>query len=407
MTDFVFSIADGVLWLSALPAAAGVAYLAWLTLFSARISRPLELKGPQPFFDIVVPSHNEEEGIGRTVKNLLALNWPADKFPVLVIADNCSDQTADKAREAGATVIERYDEKLRGKGYALARAFDASNADGKAQAVVVVDADTIVSSNLLQAFAARLEKGALAAQAHYGVANPDASWRTRLMAIALGMFHKVRSTGRERLGLSCGLRGNGMCFHHKLLSEVPHDAFSVVEDLEYGIRLGLAGHRVHYAAEAEVLGEMVSGEKASRSQRTRWEGGRKAIRKQHGLSLFLQAVERKDAVLFDLGMDVWTPPLSTLAMWTVVTAFVGAILFWLDGRAMSLHLGQVMCVGLALHVIRGWAVSGTGIKGLGTLALAPAYVAWKVLLKIKGQTAPPKEWVRTQREAEGDKPQQQ
>ena len=90
----------------------------------------------------------------------------------------------------------------------------------------------------------------------------------------------MRSHARERLGVCCGLRGNGMCFSHALIREVPHDAFCVVEDVEYGIRIGKNGHRVFYAYEAEVLGEMVAGEKASRSQRRRWEGGRVALMKQ-------------------------------------------------------------------------------------------------------------------------------
>ena len=98
-----------------------------------------------------------------------------------------------------------------------------------------MDADTLVSPNLLRAFAARLDAGAAAVQARYGVRNPDASWRTRLMAIAFALFHDLRSLGRERLGLSAGLRGNGMCFSTRLLREVPHQAFSVVEDLEYGL----------------------------------------------------------------------------------------------------------------------------------------------------------------------------
>lgn len=402
----MLTVADVLLMLLAAPFGLAIGYLVLLTLFSAKLPVP-ESGKEKPFFDIVVPAHNEEEGIGRTVKNLLALDWPPDRFRVLVIADNCKDETASRAREAGASVIVRHDDKLRGKGYALARAFEVSRADGKAEAVVVVDADTVVSSNLLQAFAARLHLGALAAQAHYGVANPDASWRTRLMAIALGMFHKVRSTGRERLKLSCGLRGNGMCFHHKLLAEVPHDAFSVVEDLEYGIRLGLAGHRVHYAAEAFVLGEMVSGEKASRSQRTRWEGGRKAIRKQHGFELFEKGLQQRSGLLFDLGLDVWTPPLSTLGLWTALLLTGGTALKLFGAPGGSLAAGSLMALGLGLHLLRGWAVSGTGAKGLMTLALAPVYVAWKILLKLKGQTSPPTEWVRTQRESEATVPPKQ
>ena len=121
---------------------------------------------------------------------------------------------------------------------------------------MVVDADTVVSRNLLSAFAARFERGASAVQADYGVRNPHASWRTRMMAIALAAFHGVRSAARERLGLSCGLRGNGMAFTKALLHAHPPAAFSIVEDLEYGIQLGYAGIRVEYVPEARVLGQM-------------------------------------------------------------------------------------------------------------------------------------------------------
>ena len=93
----------------------------------------------------------------------------------------------------------------------------------------IVDADSLASPNLLRACAERLERGAMAVQVDYAVLNPDASWRTRLMSIALASFHRLRSRARERLGVSCGLRGNGMCFSRALLREVPHAAYSMTE----------------------------------------------------------------------------------------------------------------------------------------------------------------------------------
>ena len=136
-------------------------------------------------------------------------------------------------------MLVRTDAARRGKGHALAFAFERCLADGFCDAVVVIDADTVVSKNLLSAFAARLARGASALQAEYGVRNPGSSWRTRLMTIALAAFHGVRSVARERLGVSCGLRGNGMAFSKALLLTNSPRAFSIVEDLEYGIQLGL------------------------------------------------------------------------------------------------------------------------------------------------------------------------
>lgn len=386
----------------ALPVLAGGLYLFFLSLLSVPPKPPT---APQPAtlrFTFVVPSHNEALGIAATVKNLLAVAYPAELRRVLVVADNCSDETAANARAAGAEVLERQNQELRGKGYALAFAFEKLLAEGTTDAVVVVDADTIVSAHLLDAYAARLAAGAVAVQAHYGVQNPNASWRTRLMRIALAMFHQVRSIGRERLGVSAGLRGNGMCFRTSLLAEVPHDAFSLVEDLEYGIRLGRKGHRVAYAWEADVLGEMVSGEQASRSQRARWEHGRAQMVKQFGWPLLREGLAKRSLLLFDLAMDVLVPPLSRLVMAGVAGAVASTVLVVLTGEgalAASLFSASLGCVGV--YVFAGWLHSGTGLRGLFDLAFAPVYVAWKVTLMVRQRGArKPAEWVRTTREGE-------
>ena len=205
-------------------------YLGLLTLLSVPRRAPVASKLAK--FVVVVPAHNEEAQIATTVQSLKAVDYPAELFDVLVVADNCTDATAAHAEAAGARVLQRQNDQLRGKGYALEYAFDTILTDPTVDAAVVVDADTVVSRSLLRAFAARLELGFLAVQAEYGVRNPDASWRTRLMAVALGMFHRLRSLGRERLEVSAGLRGNGMCFATKLLREHPHKAFGLVEDVE-------------------------------------------------------------------------------------------------------------------------------------------------------------------------------
>jgi cellulose synthase/poly-beta-1,6-N-acetylglucosamine synthase-like glycosyltransferase len=376
-------------------------YLGGLALLSWPPRPPVAPKPATLRFDFVVPAHDEAVGIAATVKSLHEVDYPKELFRVVVVADNCTDDTAAKAREAGAVVLERQHAELRGKGYALAHAFERCLTEG-ADAVVVVDADTLVSKNLLSAFAARLVAGNVAVQAHYGVQNPNASWRTRLMRIALAMFHQVRSIGRERLKVSAGLRGNGMCFRTSLLREVPHEAYSLVEDLEYGIRLGRRGFRVAYAFDAEVLGEMVSGESASRSQRNRWEDGRAQMLKLHGWPLLRDALKQRSGLLFDLAMDVLVPPLSRVVGFAMLGAVASAALLFFAGHgAWASGVYGLALSALGLYVFAGWLHSGTGLRGLLDLALAPAYVAWKVVLAFqrpKGQK--PGEWVRTTREGE-------
>lgn len=285
----------------------------------------------------------------------------------------------------------------RRKGYALDFAFQASHAHGGAYAVVVVDADTEVSANLLEAFSARIENGAKAIQAHYDVLNPQASWRTRLMAIAMASFHRVRSRARERLQLSCGIRGNGWCVTHRLLRQVPYRAFSLTEDIEYGIDLGLAGHRVHYADEAHVAATMVSGEQAARSQRQRWEGGRLQLIRSKIPSLLRAAMAPQGGVCLDLAFDLLVPPLSYVAVNVAALIVLASFaLLWESSMQIWWWLGLGCGVSLLLYVLRGWQLSGVGLRGLVDLARAPFFVFWKVLLMLRAHESP--EWVRTKRE---------
>lgn len=391
---------DTLLTLAALLLLVPVGYLGFLTLLSGKLPPP-KPGGEALRFDLVVPAHNEELGIGRTVNNLLELDWPKAQFRVLVVADNCKDTTAQKAREAGATVLERFSDTEKGKGYALHHAFTRSLADKRADAVVVVDADTLVSKNLLRAYASRLAQGALAVQAHYGVLEEKSSWRTRLMRIAFSVFHGVRSLARERLGVSCGLRGNGMCFAHALIEKVPHDAFSVVEDVEYGLRIGKQGIRVWYAHEAEVLGEMVSSEKASRSQRRRWEAGRLALMKQHGWPMLSLGLDNRSLMQVDLAADILVPPLTWLAAPVFLGFGLAGVLSLVQSSPLvALYPLSVALLTLTLYVLRGWMLSGVGLRGLGDLAYAPFYMAWKIALMLRPAAEKKGEWVRTTREAE-------
>ena len=380
----------------AVPATAISLYLLLLTLLSRAPSGILR-SSQRMCFDVIVPAHDEAAQIEGVVASLRKLRWPADGFRVLVVADNCSDSTALLAAAAGAQVLERHDADRRGKGYALAFAFRASQAQGWADAVVVVDADTEVSTNLLEAFAVRIENGANAVQAHYAVLNSHASWRTRLMTIALASFHRVRSRARERLGLSCGIRGNGWCVTHRVLGQVPYLAFSRTEDLEYGIDLGLAGHRVEYADEAHVAAMMVAGEQAARTQRQRWEGGRMQLVRSKTLSLLQAATGQGDRVCLDLAIDLLVLPLSYVALNVLALIVLASIgLLWDPSMTRWVLLGFACAAAVFIYVLRGWQLSGVGVRGLLDLGRAPFYVLWKLVQMVRPHDVV--EWVRTKRE---------
>ncbi len=394
-----------VVSLLAVAAVFSCGYLLLLTLLSGRNRAPDEVPGgfanflaQQVRFDILVPAHNEQALIQRTVTNLLQMDWPADSYRVLVVADNCTDNTAALARAAGAHVIERHHERLRGKGHALEFGFHASQSSGWADAVVVVDADSEATPNLLTACAARIVNGAQAVQVYYGVRDPHASWRTRLMCIALAAFHRLRSRARERLNVSCGIRGNGWCVTHAVLKRVPYKAFSLAEDIEYGILLGIAGFRVHYADEAVVAGEMVSDAASATTQRQRWEKGRFQLVADKTLSLIDASLRQPSKVCFDLALDLLVLPLAYIALNVAALVAVALLLWWWEPTASSwLWLCAACAFSLALYVLRGWQLSGVGIRGLADLARAPFFIAWKVAAMARSPSA--LEWVRTKRRA--------
>ncbi len=390
---------DAVLVVLSIPVVACASYLAALAILSGALPvRPYPT--PRTKLDVIVPAHNEERDIAATVASLRAMDYPAALYRVVVIADNCDDATAAKAREAGAEVIERRDTTRRGKGYALADAFASSLNDPSVGAVAVVDADTQVSPNLLRAFDACFQNGAAVVQADYAVANRTASWRTRLMHIGFTLFHEVRSRARERLSLSAGLRGNGMAFATSLLREVPHDAFTIVEDVEYGIRVGLAGHRVYYAGDARVFGQMPATARASRTQRQRWEGGRLTLVRHHAGPLLGAALRRRNAVLLDLAADLLVPPLSYVALGAMSGAAVTAYRYARgSGAAWALWPWCVALAGITVYVARGVWLARVGPRVVLDLLCVPFYMVWKVAVALR--RVPRKgEWVRTAREGE-------
>jgi cellulose synthase/poly-beta-1,6-N-acetylglucosamine synthase-like glycosyltransferase len=396
MHAFIDSILIALLGVLALCCVLSCGYLLIATLLSARLPTPRP-SARRLRFDVIVPAYNESTVVARTVGSLRRVDWPADLYRVLVVADNCSDDTAEVARGAGAVVLERRDAEHRGKGYALEFAFRHSAARQWADAVVVVDADSECSANLLEACAARLEAGAAAVQVHYGVLNPDASWRTRLITIAKGAFHIVRSRARERLALSCGIRGNGWCVTHELLRAVPFRAFSVTEDIEFGIDLGLAGWRVHYADEAHVDGEMVSNAAVAGKQRQRWESGRFKLIRSRTLPLLRAAWTRRSAVCFDLALDLVILPLSDVALAILALGLLVGLASWWNPVHRSWTPAPVVCAAaLVLYVMRGWQLSGTGLAGLLDLVRAPGFMVWKLVLTLRRRTAAG--WVRTERE---------
>jgi hypothetical protein len=387
--------------LNALPAPF-FAYLAALaTAALACRRRSLGDDPPRRRFLVVIPAHDEEGGIAAAVASCRAVDYPAELVNITVIADNCANGTAQAARAAGARVVERRDDLRRGKGYALADFFDDLMRPGAADlpdAVVVVDADTQVDPGLLRWFARDLDAGREWVQCYYTASNPDASWRTRLLTYALGLYNGVWPLGQEVLGLGVGLRGNGMCFATRALARVPWRAHGLAEDQEFSWALRLAGERAHFTPEARVYGEMVSrGGASAASQRRRWEDGRRALRRSVVGPLL---ASRRIGPLAKVAylVDLYCPPLVELALGllAVAAADIAAV--------AGLHLGPylllppaLMALALAIYGLGPFLALGLPWRHLRDLAYLPAYAAWKLAVGARPGPGPGR-WIRTGRE---------
>lgn len=345
---------------------------------------------------VVVPAHDEEALIERCIASLRACGARNASFDVVVVADNCTDDTAARAERAGARVLVRTNAVERGKGFALRFAFDALWNEPY-DAFVVVDADSVVAPTFIDEIARPLADGADAVQVPYGVLNGDASLRTRMMRIALLAFNRVRLQGRAAWGLSAGISGNGFALARPTLSAVPYDAASVVEDLEYHLRLVRAGYRVAYAGDTEVLADMPTGATAAGQQRARWEGGRLRMALDHALPLARDVVRGHRAAL--------EPLLELLLLPLALHSTLLALCLLTPAGSVRLYAAAALAV-LAAHVLTAVRSGGRTAQDLATLCAAPVYIAWKLaaLPAVLHTSARHSRWIRTPRElGEGER----
>jgi 1,2-diacylglycerol 3-beta-glucosyltransferase len=376
------------------------AYLLSLLAAAAWGGRRIGSPDPGPGrlrFAAIVPSRDEEASIGKLIASFQRLEYPVDRFEPIVIADNCSDRTAEVAARAGATVWVRRDDDGAGKGAALAWALERLAAERpEVEAVVMVDADCTVAPNLLAAMESRLRAGASAVQAVYEVANPRASPAAGLRYASFALINLVRPLGKASLGLSSGLFGTGMGFSRELLAHRPWTACSLLEDQEYHLGLVAADERVAFAPEAWVRSAMPNSFRRSTSQQLRWDAGRSKLIRVWTPRLLASGLRRRDAAQVHAALEPLVPPQSLLLAANVAVALTT---FRASPATRRVAFGNLLAQGT--FVLGGLALVRAPASVWRALALAPALALWKLGLLMKlwlgrGPTG----WVRTEREAD-------
>ena len=356
----------------------------------------------QRHFAVIVPAYNEEIVILKTIKNLFHIDYPTELFDVIVIADNCTDRTAEIALSMGAVVWERNDRELRGKGYALKWAFEKIEADNTAyEAVVIIDADTTVSKNILNVMNNYIHAGAEAIQCSDLVEHKNGSWTSEIIGVSFQLNNYVKLLGRRNIGCTAGLRGNGMCFTTDLLERIPWQAFSQTEDLEYGLILLLNGIPVMFAPEAVVSAIMPADPHNAETQRARWEVGRLPLMKKYFLLLFIEAVRKRSFMIFEAFLDLITPAFVNIFVFTGLVIVINLLLmlFSIPESSTFFPFWLMLLALQVFYVIAGLYISKADKKTYIALLNVPKYILWKILLYFKlVRRGHNKMWVRTARE---------
>ena len=344
---------------------------------------------------ILVPAHDEEGGIARTVTGLRSELGPGDRL--LVIADNCSDSTALRAREAGAEVAERTDPERRGKGFALS--FGAKVLAGDPPDVVVVmDADCRVERGTLEMLARISHDTGRPAQAVYLMHSAERDPRSAVSEFAFLLRNLVRPLGLLRLGCPCQLTGTGMAFPWPLFRDAPATESFLVEDLLMGHELALRGTAPLLCEDVGVGADFPTKGSASFTQRRRWEHGQLAVLLGTAPRLLAAGLRTRNPGLVALGLDAIVPPLALLVVLQGAAFGIGVGVALIGGSSVPLALASLGTLALGVGVGTAWATRGRELVRLADLAAIPGYVLWK--LPLYGsfvKRGAHREWERTER----------
>ncbi|GAA4000734.1 glycosyltransferase family 2 protein [Sphingomonas humi] len=344
---------------------------------------------------IILPAHNEEAVIARTLESLTQAAGP--RFRVLVVADNCTDDTASIARGLGVEVIERQDAVNRGKGFALAFARDHLR-QAPPTAVIVLDSDCSTSRDGLEALAGACQQLGRPVQAiNLLEPSPTAGALVQVSTFAFLIKNLVRQRGLQRLAGSVHLTGTGMCIPWPMFEGADLATSSIIEDARLGLELARAGAHPRLVEECIVWSPHAD-QSHTLGQRSRWEGGFLALAKATAPGLIARGIATLSPRTLLAGLDLLVPPLTLLAL---VNAAVLALLLVLAAFGASPAPALLLAgVGLvaALVLLLAWWREGRTFLSLGALVRLPLYALWKIPMYLKlVRSGAPKQWNRTER----------
>jgi cellulose synthase/poly-beta-1,6-N-acetylglucosamine synthase-like glycosyltransferase len=353
-------------------------------------------KGRRPNVAVLMPAHNEAAGIAAALATVVPQLQPDDRL--LVVADNCSDDTAVVAAACGAQVIARTNLHCRGKGYALDHGIRHLAADPR-EVVLIMDADCQAALGSVDRLARECATSARPVQALYLMRSPPgAGLKDRIAEFAWAVRNEARPLGCERLGWPCQLMGTGMAFPWSLIASAQLASGHIVEDMQLGLDLAAAGSPPRFCHAALVTSVFPESEQGTVAQRTRWEHGHLGMIASRGLPLLFRGVVEGQPTLVAMALDLCVPPLASLVLMLLMVTVCGAALFAVGGSAVPLGMCTLALALVMAAIGIAWIRVARNIVSLGELLSVPGYVLGKIPIYLKLFTARQMEWVRTKRD---------
>ncbi|MGL4882413.1 MAG: glycosyltransferase family 2 protein [Waterburya sp.] len=350
----------------------------------------------RPKTTVLIPAHNEAEQIEEVLEVLLQQTTPQDE--VIVIADNCHDNTAELARATGVTVLERENLTHRGKGYALDYAMQQIK-DNPPEALVILDGDCIIEPNTLKNITCKAIATGRPVQPTYLMEQPeDPSLKDNISMFSLKVKNSVRLLGLNRLGWHCLLTGSGMAFPWSLINQVSLAGSKTTDDTQLTVDLALAGSTPVFCEDALVMGRLMKGKDAD-SQRSRWEHGHIEMILVEVPRLLKAFLKTGNFAALGLALDISVPPLSLLVM----TWAIAMIITWLaailgDASIIPAILVSLGGVFLMTGVLLAWVKFGRSDLPLQNLIAIPFYMLSKIPIYLKFLVKPQSRWLKTERD---------
>lgn len=344
----------------------------------------------------LVPAHNEQLIIAECIRALVGMRYPRSRIRIVVIADNCNDETAKISRENGAEVLERTNRDLPGKPRAIAWALEQFDLDAF-DACVIVDADTSVDPAFASALSAFMPLSSRAVQAYYATRNEYENWLTRLAGVLARCRYEVTYPVRMAAGLNCPMTGNGMCLGVELLKNGGWQAFSLTENWELYASYTANGVPIAYARDAILYSQEVRSLNQGGIQRRRWLAGRLWVLRQWWKPILRSSKIGWRQKLDTIAELAAASPVLHLAIGIGIVTLALGVIRGTTGLVLTLGVAaSLLPLVLATLVVvirhpQPW-------KTVAAFFMLPIYAVWRVLTALRTILFPPeKVWKKTER----------